>query len=244
MPVHDWTRVPAGLFHDFHQVWSVELRNALNRGLLPAGYAALVEQRVDGPEPDVIAVEMKSPGSTPRGQTAVLTPPRTRVVQQLQSDATRYAEKANRISIRHALGDVVAVIELVSPGNKNTRSAFRSFVQKAATLLHSGIHLLIVDLFPPSDRDPAGLHAAVCDELGSDAPAPAVDGPLSLMSYHAGSDVTAYLEPLAVGQALPDMPLFLTSDIHVLVPLETTYAATWEACPAPIREIVQPAVGL
>jgi hypothetical protein len=36
MPVHDWTRVDAGLFHDFHQGWTVALRNALNAGMLPS----------------------------------------------------------------------------------------------------------------------------------------------------------------------------------------------------------------
>ena len=41
MPVHDWTRVDAGLFHDFHQSWSVEIKNAPNAGLLPKGYYAL-----------------------------------------------------------------------------------------------------------------------------------------------------------------------------------------------------------
>jgi len=38
MPIHDWSRVDAGLFHDFHQAWTIELRKALNRGLLPPGY--------------------------------------------------------------------------------------------------------------------------------------------------------------------------------------------------------------
>lgn len=44
MPVHDWTRVDAGIFHDFHNVWLGELRNVLNGGLLPAGYYAMTEQ--------------------------------------------------------------------------------------------------------------------------------------------------------------------------------------------------------
>ena len=49
MPIHDWTRVDAGLFHDFHQSWSVTLRNALNSGGLPPEYFALIEQRMRGP---------------------------------------------------------------------------------------------------------------------------------------------------------------------------------------------------
>ena len=48
MPIHDWTRVPSGLFHDFHQRWTAEISNTLNRGIMPAGYYAYVEQRVGG----------------------------------------------------------------------------------------------------------------------------------------------------------------------------------------------------
>src|SRR4051794_37951305 len=40
MPLHDWTRVEAGIFHDFHNAWVVELRTALNGGLLPPDYYA------------------------------------------------------------------------------------------------------------------------------------------------------------------------------------------------------------
>ena len=28
MPIHDWSRVDAGIFHDFHQAWTIEIRNA------------------------------------------------------------------------------------------------------------------------------------------------------------------------------------------------------------------------
>jgi hypothetical protein len=28
MPIHDWTRVDAGLFHDFRQDWTIELRRS------------------------------------------------------------------------------------------------------------------------------------------------------------------------------------------------------------------------
>lgn len=45
MPVHDWSRVSAGVFHDFHNTWIVELKNALNGGVLPAAYYAMSEQR-------------------------------------------------------------------------------------------------------------------------------------------------------------------------------------------------------
>ena len=42
-----------------------------------------------------------------------------------------------------------------------------------------------------------------------------------------------------VGETLPEMPLFLTRQSHVLVPLETTYQATWDACPAAIQKLLE-----
>ena len=47
---------------------------------------------------------------------------------------------------------------------------------------------------------------------------------------------------MAVGDALPDMPLFLTNDVHVTVPLEPTYQATWDACPEELRIAVETGV--
>ena len=57
MPLHDWSRVPAGLFHDFHQTWSIQIKLALNAGILPKGLSALVEQRSGPRESDVLAIE-------------------------------------------------------------------------------------------------------------------------------------------------------------------------------------------
>jgi len=66
-----------------------------------------------------------------------------------------YRRKQSHIAVRHVGGDhVVAVIEVVSPGNKSSKHAFESFVEKAAELIDRGIHLLILDLFPPGPRDP------------------------------------------------------------------------------------------
>ncbi len=240
MPIHDWTRVDSGLFHDFHQRWTAEISNALNLGILPQGYYSLVEQRVDGPEPDVLAVSTNfTQVQGEAGATAIADPPRTRVVARLDSDATAHARRANRIVVRHALGEVVAVIEVVSPGNKDSRHAIRAFVQKAASFLRSGVHLLVIDLFPPTPRDPEGIHKAIADEFHDDAYEPPADKPLTLVGYAAGSALTAYIEPVAIGDPMPDMPLFLTPTTHVLVPLESTYAATWASTPAPIRALLE-----
>lgn len=243
MPVHDWTRVEAGLFHDFHQTWSIHIKSALNAGLLPKGFYALVEQRVGGPEPDVIAVNTRRGRKTKpdhSGTLALAAPPRTRLVDILEPAAELYAKKANRITVRHPLGTVVAVIEIVSPGNKGSRAAVRAFVEKAVELLYAGVHLLVIDLFPPTRRDPDGLPKAIADEFEDkpfDRPAGQV---LTLAGYDAGPPRTMYAETLARGDPLPDMPVFLAPGRHVLLPLEATYRATWEATPEPIRELVTP----
>jgi hypothetical protein len=57
MPIHDWTRVEAGIFHAFHQQWIIAISNVLNDGLLPGDYYALPEQHAAGFGPDVRTLE-------------------------------------------------------------------------------------------------------------------------------------------------------------------------------------------
>lgn len=61
MPIHDWTRVRANRFHDFHQTWTVAIGNALNAGQLPSGYFAMFEPKAGHVEADVIAIERNLP---------------------------------------------------------------------------------------------------------------------------------------------------------------------------------------
>ena len=126
MPVHDWTRVDAGIFHAFHQLWIGSLCNCLNNGCLPHGYFALPEQIISGPEADVLALQTsaaKEARIKPGGAAMITTAPRTRIVQRAEPE--RYAKKADRIVIRHQHGKVIAVVEIVSPGNKGSRHAVR-----------------------------------------------------------------------------------------------------------------------
>ena len=237
MPIHDWSRVQSGTFHDFHQGWTIEIRNALNRGILPPGYFAMADQRVGGPEPDVVALRSRltpAPRVPSRG-TVLLDRPKTR--QTTVASKSIYARKANRISIRHHQGRVVAIIEIVSPGNKDSKAAVEQFVRKASDFLFNGIHFFMVDLFPPSTRDPLGLHRLVWESL-TDEPYVDTDPdkPLAAASYDAGGALEAFVEPLAVGDPLPHMPLFLEPGMHVLVPLEETYATSWDAFPGILQD--------
>jgi hypothetical protein len=234
MPIHDWTRVRPNRFHDFHQSWTIAIRNALNAGLLPAGYFAMIEQRTGGPEPDVVTLELTPPPSPPTGGWAVEQhPPRARIVTR--TEAAAYARRANRVTIRYPDGDVVAVLEVVSPGNKDSRNAIRNFARKAVAFLQAGIHLLIVDLFPPGPRDPQGIHKVIWDRIKDEPFALPPDKPLTVAAYAVGTETIAYIEPVAVGDVLPDMPVFLTAERYVPCPLEATYRTAWEQFPPPLR---------
>jgi hypothetical protein len=216
MPIHDWTRVDANLFHDFHQAWTIAICNALNGGLLPRRCSALVEQSAGGIVPNVIALERRS-----WAKREVL------------------AARGNRITIQHPLGRVVCVIEIVSPGNKSSRYALRAFVEKTIDFLKHGVHLLVVDLFPPSKRDPQGIHKAIWDEIQDEPFTLPPDKPLTLAAYVSDIPERAYVEPVGVGDVMPDMPAYLDVDSWVPVPLEATYQATWASCPEDMREAVE-----
>jgi hypothetical protein len=242
MPIHDWTRVNPGLFHHFHFNWIAALCTKLNSGGLPPGYHALAEQvMTSGPIPDVLTLQ-HHPKSSPHhgnsGVVVVTATPRTRFIKR--ADVEQYAAKANRIAIRHPLGEIVAVLEIVSPGNKDSQHSLRAFVAKTVGLLRQGIHLLIIDLFPPTIRDPQGIHKAIWDEIYEEPFELPADKPLTLAAYSADVPKTAYVEPVAVGDVLPDMPLFLTADSYVIAPLEATYLSTWSVCPEPLKELLEP----
>ncbi len=245
MPIHDWTRVDAGLFHHFHQDWTIELCRALNAGRLPPGYIALTDQQTGGPIPDVLTLNRKPKGPgkrEPAGSLAVATaPPLARYVVEVEEDT--YARRANRIRIQHRHGEVVAVIEIVSPGNKSSVNGLRSFVRKASDLIWQGVHLLVVDLFPPSDRDPQGIHKAIWDEIADRPFALPADKPLTVVAYRAAPTKTAYVEPVAVGDDLPALPIFLTEEEYIPAPLEETYRASWAAFPADFKELLETPAG-
>jgi len=242
MPIHDWIRVDAGTFHDFHQGWTIEIRNALNRGVLPPGYVAATDQRVMAYEPDV---STHARGDRPRapadrgGLAVAEVPPRIKRVTQLETEAQAFARRGNRIVIRHARGRPVAVIGVVSPGNKDRGHSVRRFAGKVRDFLKQGISVMFVDLFPPGSSDPGGLHATIAEDWFELAEPDADDSPLAVVSYDAGESLTSYLEPLAAGDALPDAPLFLDAGYYVPLPLEATYRSAWENMGSDVRELFE-----
>jgi hypothetical protein len=241
MPVHDWTRVDAGVFHDFHNAWIVELRNAFNGGLLPPDFYAMGEQHAGKYITDVLTLASPAAPTShpiPGGIAVADAPPKVRRTVSLSAAAHT---RRKTLAIRHASGDrLVATLEIVSPANKDRRENVQAFLDKLEDALAHGIHVLLLDLLPAGRYDKHGMHGALWKRLGDVPEAPPADEPLTLAAYVADTPVTAHLEHVAPGAVLPDMPLFLDPDTYVNAPLEATYQATWRGTPARWRSVLEP----
>jgi hypothetical protein len=174
MAVHDWTRVDAGTFHAFHTAWVTHLSEALNGGVLPPGYYAMPEQHLGRSVADVLALHAGSPAApTPaaqlpgEGQAVAVAPPRVR--QRITLSASTRARRRT-VTVRHVSGHrVVALIEIVSPANKDRPAHVEDLAGKVVQALAAGVHVLLADLLPRGPHDPNGIHGAVCDLLDPEA---------------------------------------------------------------------------
>ncbi|MGL4422938.1 MAG: DUF4058 family protein [Gemmataceae bacterium] len=181
--------------------------------------------------------------------------PSAQFIERMEYD--HYVQRANRIVIRHRHGRVVAIIEILSPGNKHSAAAFQQFLRKSVAVLEQRVNFLIVDCFPPGTHDPLGIHPAIWQEIGGakaleetvwndglePPPRFRLDPPKDrlIASYTIEFDVpVAYLEPVAIGEALPSIPLFLTENLYVDTPLEATYQESWAAVPRIIQNRFHP----
>jgi hypothetical protein len=243
MPVHDWTKVRAGIFHDFHHEWVSTIKHALNDGILPEGYYSMAEQQAGPFGPDVLTLETLNEAEAMtsarhlNGPSPVLARPRRKATAE--SEMAFYRRKKKVVTVRHVSDDgIVAIVEIVSPGNKSGIRPFRTFVEKAAELVERQIHLLIVDIFPAGKRDPSGVHGAIWEELTGQEYRLTKRKPLTVVSYESGLSVRAFVEHLSIGDELPEMSLFLELGGCVEVPLEATYRAAFAEVPKRWRDVL------
>ncbi len=214
MPVHDWKKAEAGVFHSFQNAWMTHLMGKLNGGLLPEGYNALTEQHSSGLVSDAPALQVANPDL--------------------------YRALRRTLTIRHTRGHrIVAFLEIISPGNKDRTASVEEFVNKVDSALMQGVHVLIADLFPPGRFDPRGIHGTIWARYGTAEDAVPAGQPVTLSSYRAVVPVEAYIEHLAFGDPLPEMPLFLDLDTYINVPLEATYQAAFQDMPVFWRDVLE-----
>jgi hypothetical protein len=130
----------------------------------------------------------------------------------------------------------VAVIELVSPGNKSSDYPLDTFVRKTVKFLRGGVHLLVIDPHPPGTHDPDGLHPLIWEHFGSQPFTLPERQDRLLAAYRVGEGIGAYLNVLGVGEPFPEMPLFLTPHNYLPVDLEASYLRAYELVPREYRE--------
>jgi hypothetical protein len=245
MPLHDWTRVDAGIYHDFHTVWMTLLRLELARGLLPPDYYVLIEQQVREDERygiDVLAL-YKSPAAPPAGTTrqprtggglALRTPP------QVGRHLTHPRYRHRTLVVRHVSGNrVVALIELASPGNKDRAASVEQFVTMVRTALDAGVSVVVLDPFLPGKHDPLGLPGAVWEAVGGAGYDLPPDRRLTFASFAPGGGVDLYADHLRPGDPLPQTPLFLAPGEHVPLPLGPTYDAAYDGADVQYKQVLE-----
>lgn len=252
MPLHDWTRVSAGTFHDFHQAWIIELRNILNGGLLPESFYAQAEQSAGGVRPDILTLQERDDGesaswtpqetSEPGGAAVAVAEHPPDVALTEEAEERVYARTQDHLTIRHLSDDrLIALVEVISIGNKRSRLEIDRLFGKMDAALEQGVHLLILDLHPPGPNDPRGLHAAFWESAFGESEHELESPRGTLAAYRADPVViaTAYVQPIEVGHTLPPMALFLTPGWYVNVPLEETYLRGYAGVPRQYRRVLE-----
>lgn len=125
---------------------------------------------------------------------------------------------------------LVAVIEFVSPSNKDRDETRQKILRKCAGYIQLGIGLVIVDTV--TNRH-ANLHNELVRFLGAGRVPTMPDTPIYVASwrpygYEAVESLDLWPYPLTVGQPIPSVPLPLKNGPEVMLDLESTYLQALE----------------
>lgn len=229
MPLLDHFAAPLSRTHpwrSFHGAWAAAMARLLNQGVLPAGYYAVPLVDRDGPiEIDVAALREHDTTGSEGGTTAPQTwsPPAPGLTVAVELPSPEAVE----VQVFADEGDprLAAAVELLSPRNKDRPRVRQAFAVKCVNYLQQGSGVVVVDTVTTRRAD---LHAAILALLQAD-PATALSTGLSAVSYRAmGHDeekqqLLLWPAPLALGQALPTLPLWIAADFSVPLDLEASY---------------------
>ncbi len=225
----------------FHAFWPSEIVRQL-RPLLPVGVRA--EPGVHAgrqAEDDVLGFVTENWGAgafddlTTGGGTATMveTEP-TLVIETEIDDADAFEVKVYDTNRARRL---VAVIELISPGNKDRPDNRQTFVTKCAAYLQAGVSVCMVDLVTTRQFN---LYAELLRFLGQ--PVPEVAGrPDELYAVELRPELRrkkrlrmqAWAHALRIGQPLPTLPLWLGDDQAILLDLEIGYEESCQTLELP-----------
>jgi hypothetical protein len=235
MPLLDHFHPPLSVSHPwkgFHSAWANAITNQLNE-VLPEGYYAIAEVPLgDQIEIDVASLERPGNGAAMGSEatTAVWAPPRPRLSAAVDFARVRGVE----IHVFQDAGgpQLRAAIELASPGNKDRPRSRLTFASKCVGYLERSVGLVVIDTVTTRC---ANLHAEIVAALEVSADMD-WDAPSSLaaVAYRSVAEsgqtrVEAWPEPLALGAALPTLPLWLGVDLCLPLLLEDSYTTACRA---------------
>jgi len=229
MPLLDHLRPPVSdlqQWNSFHSNWATRIADRLTE-LVPKEFSVHENLKLGGgTEIDVATVHIP-------GEANGTVSPRHSIWQpqaQIAVSAT-FPDQFEVLVFRQFGGrQLVAAIELISPGNKDCNESREAFAMKIASYLHEAVSVLIIDVV--TERR-ANLHNEIVRMMR-------MPGELQLPpepSLYAASyrpvlrdgrpEIDIWVNPFNVGDTLPTMPLRLIAEYFVPVELEATYT---EAC--------------
>jgi uncharacterized protein DUF4058 len=237
MPLLDHFRPPMSTerrWESFHSSWVTRIADDLTEHWLPPNFIAeenvhigpMFEIDVGTFERDRTVTAEESDAAVALRNPRVWTPPAPEAV--LPSVIPDTFEV--RVLCTETGPKLVAVIELISPGNKDRDAQRRAFATKCASYLYQEVSLIIVDIVTTRR---ANLHNDILRVMEMDGTLNlATEIQLYAVAYRPlrrdGKEVIdVWRTSLTLGGPLPELPLGLGGDLVVPVNLETTYA---EAC--------------
>ncbi len=214
-----------------HGSWATFIAQHLNRGLLPAEYYAMPLVQIGGRvEVDIATLRGPDrPGTAEGPGTAVWAPPQPTLDIPIEAAGADSFE----VQVFRDFGgpQLRAAIELVSPSNKDRPASRHAFAGKCAGYLRRGVSMIVVDVVTSRTAD---MHAEILRALEpTQGPGAEPTAGLFAASYRVLAAepprLVAWSESLAIGAALPTLPLWVEPDLGVPLALEESYAQTCES---------------
>jgi len=221
-------------WESIHSRWASEIADVLNAQWLSSEFLA-EEHTHPGANLEVDVATYQLSNGLPRGPdggsvTATLTP-RTWAPPAAALTIPSLLPEGFEVRVFNTAAGrtLVAVVEFISPGNKDRPEARRAFATKCASYLYGGVAVIVMDIVTNYRFN---LHNETMRLMN--AP-PAADLPpepgLYAVAYRPvlrdnKSEIDLWPATFALGDALPTLPLRLTGDAFVPIDFEASYQRT------------------
>lgn len=226
MNVHDWSQVDLWIYHDFHQSWIVHLDSLLNAEILPEKYYALIEPSAAGFHHKVLT-------NADFTHIDILS----QVMRSGPNPEVGEVWSPNRVGIYNSKDDsTVSWIELVAPDVTSSEWGFTMLFQRSVAAIAHGCSLILINLHPPSDYNPQGIHAGL---FKTGTLSETQGRPLEVFSHPPNRSFKpdkSVLERFQSGSPISTVPIFLPRKKQVEAPLDAAYELAWNGLAAQLKK--------